>query len=261
MQSFILDHDCDAFHGVTIDLGKLSMNVNEFNDRLIQSLDTFRQQKKRGVWLRIPQEKSEYIPIGVNQQFQFHHCQPEYIMLILWLPDPTIDPNLIPVYPVHYVGCGALVVDWELQKILLITENRKVSDESEEQMWKIPGGAYDDTDETLGTCAEREVLEETGIESKHQTVLGFRYMHNYSFGKPDLYFICLLQAVTKQIRTDKEIAKCKWVPLSDYFQMKGLYNVQMQAMNMLQKYIETGKSLDQTDVSESGFTAEMYRIL
>ena len=45
----------------------------------------------------------------------------------------------------------------------------------------MPGGRVD-TAEPIGKAAEREVWEETGIETEHQGVLAFRELIEYQFG-------------------------------------------------------------------------------
>lgn len=46
--------------------------------------------------------------------------------------------------------------------------------------------------EDIGPTAEREVLEETGICVKFQSILAIRQAHNIAFGKSDLFFVCAL---------------------------------------------------------------------
>ena len=49
---------------------------------------------------------------------------------------------------------------------------------TDKDLWKLPGGRVD-PGEGIGTDAEREVWEETGIKAKHTSVLGFRELLKY----------------------------------------------------------------------------------
>jgi NADH pyrophosphatase NudC (nudix superfamily) len=69
-----------------------------------------------------------------------------------------------------------------------------------------------DAGEDLSSAVEREVLEETGIQSQFVSILGFRHGHGFSHGRSDLYFVCRLTAKSYEIKKqDEEIAECKWV--------------------------------------------------
>lgn len=70
--------------------------------------------------------------------------------------------------------------------------------------------------EDLAVTAMREVVEETGIEAEFVSVLGFRHQHNFRFGCSDWYFICLMKALTTEIKhCPQEIAECKWISVSE----------------------------------------------
>lgn len=59
--------------------------------------------------------------------------------------------------------------------------------------WKLPGGVLDRR-ESIGSCAEREVREETGVHSKFCSVLGFRHLPDVGPQHlADVYFIALLE--------------------------------------------------------------------
>ena len=63
----------------------------------------------------------------------------------------------------------------------------------------------------------REVLEETGIESRFISLVGFRHQHGYRHGKSDIYFICRLEALSDEITMQEdEIAEAAWIPVADY---------------------------------------------
>ena len=65
------------------------------NNRLRGCLQTWREQKKRGIWLKVPVQKASLINIAVDAGFSFHHAEPDYLMLTHWLPatESTLPPN------------------------------------------------------------------------------------------------------------------------------------------------------------------------
>lgn len=81
-------------------------------------------------------------------------------MLNTWLPDPEIDPNLMPNYASHYIGVGGLLVN-SRDEILVVAEKYSFR-KTHKLMWKLPGGLVDPY-ERISTAAEREVFEETGM--------------------------------------------------------------------------------------------------
>ncbi|AZF64118.1 hypothetical protein [Pseudomonas sp. LBUM920] len=46
---------------------------------------------------------------------------------------------------------------------------------------------------------EREVLEETGIESKCESTVAFTRKHSYQFGKSNISFICRMTPLAQRI--------------------------------------------------------------
>jgi hypothetical protein len=56
----------DLYQGVMIDIKDLPSSVAEFQARMTVSLALWKSQDKRGVWLTIPADKSELIPIAVQ---------------------------------------------------------------------------------------------------------------------------------------------------------------------------------------------------
>lgn len=59
------------------------------------ALKDWRHGGIKGVWINIPAEKSELVPVAIKHGFQFHHAERAYVMLTRWLPDTenTLPPN------------------------------------------------------------------------------------------------------------------------------------------------------------------------
>lgn len=54
------------------------------------------------MWLKVPTDFCHYISIASHYGFQFHHTQPKYIMMYLWLPEDV--PDKVPAYGTHHLG-------------------------------------------------------------------------------------------------------------------------------------------------------------
>eukprot|EP01113_Clastostelium_recurvatum_P039680 TRINITY_DN6079_c0_g1_i1.p2 TRINITY_DN6079_c0_g1~~TRINITY_DN6079_c0_g1_i1.p2 ORF type:complete len:139 (-),score=24.81 TRINITY_DN6079_c0_g1_i1:55-471(-) len=97
-----------------------------------------------------------------------------------------------------------------------------------------------DPGEELGQAASREVWEECGVRAKFECVLGFRHMHNYSFERGDIYFICLLRPESEAITLDPlEIAKCSWIPVEEFVKM-ATFPLQRAVARLADQYLNHG---------------------
>ncbi|KAL0489119.1 nudix hydrolase [Acrasis kona] len=250
----------DVFKGLTIDLSdnihsKVLKDPRSFQASLKRTIEDNTKEGTKGLWLKIPIEQSELVPIATKLGFEYHHAERNYVMMTSWLPDVSKHPNKLPRCPQHFIGAGGAAIDVENRQILLITERTEFFPSSGEKIdhWKIPGGQLDDPDESIGDCAVREVYEETGVKTEFKAVLSFRHLHNFRFEKSDIYFICLLSPIDKTLNPDPvEIDKCQWVSLDEYFAMDKLRPVQKAAMNSVKEYIkDPNKCLKTYDVSPS----------
>ena len=68
---------------------------------------------------------------------------------------------MVPPYCSHYVGTGGMVINPKDETILLVKDKIRPKNTS----WKLPGG-FVDHNEDIDKAVEREVFEETGIESQ-----------------------------------------------------------------------------------------------
>ena len=62
------------------------------------------------VWLKVPTDFCHYISIASHYGFQFHHTQPKFVMMYLWLPEDV--PDKVPTFGTHHLGvagarCGS----------------------------------------------------------------------------------------------------------------------------------------------------------
>lgn len=199
----------DIFGGITINTEKEKCkNEEEFERKLFSSLAMFKQSGIRGVWLRISIDNSSFIPIAIKHGFLFHHTYPTYIVLTQWLPED--EPNTLPSFATSYLGAGGLVINDENQLLAVCERFRK------KKHWKLPGGTVD-RDEDIVDAVKREVLEETGIQTKFVSLICFRHMLNFRFGCSDMYFICHLKPLNQDIDIEpKEIADAQWMDLDEY---------------------------------------------
>jgi ADP-ribose pyrophosphatase YjhB (NUDIX family) len=117
-------------------------------------------------------------------------------------------PNKVPVFATHQCGVGGLVLDASGQRVLVVKE--RISN----ARWKFPGGLTD-LGEDLDAAAVREVREETGVRTQFLSILTVRQQHDVQFGRSDLYFTCLLKALSEEIIVDSEIQAARWMPVAE----------------------------------------------
>ncbi|KAF3787072.1 Nudix hydrolase 8 [Nymphaea thermarum] len=218
-----LDAFEDEYGGIIIKSECLPADVNTFVSLLRTSLNHWRLKGKKGVWLKLPIEKSELVPVAikasiiaketsVHEGFIYHHAEPGYVMLTYWIPP---GPCLLPSNATHQVGVGGFVVN-DNKELLVVQEKHTAS--AFEGFWKLPTGFILE-DEEIFSGAIREVREETGIETEFLEVLAFKHAHGVAFGKADLFFICLLRPLSSEIVVDElEIGDAKWMPLNEFME-------------------------------------------
>lgn len=202
----------DRFLGVTIDCSEQDFKSDtDFVDSLKEAIAEWKTAGKRGMWVKIQTAHAALVPALTNIGFDFHHAQPGYVMMTLWMCDNL--PNHLPEYANQYIGVGGFVVNSSNQ-VLVIRE--KYHDRNQITAWKLPGG-HADNGEDLAETARREVLEETGVECEFVSLLAFRHQHDYRFGCSDIYFVCVLRPLTTEINAcPVEVADCRWMDLDDY---------------------------------------------
>ncbi|KAL1812975.1 hypothetical protein ACET3Z_023040 [Daucus carota] len=205
----ILDAADDAFGGVVVEMKK-PMNASVFDTSLRKSISHWREQGKKGIWLKLPIEFANLVETAVKQGFWYHHAEPTYLMLAYWIPKTA---HTLPANASHTVGIGAFIMN-DKREILVVQENNGRFKGT--GLWKLPTGTVD-TGEDIGEAAIREVREETGIKAELMELLAVRQSHNLSFGKSDLFFACMLRPLSFDIqKQDSEIAAAKWMPFEEY---------------------------------------------
>jgi ADP-ribose pyrophosphatase YjhB (NUDIX family) len=191
--------------------------VQQFTDQLTRSLEVWKLEEYRGVWLRLPSTNSHLIPTAINSGFWFHHCGPEYLLLCAWLQGGR-EKSRLPSPPSHYVGVGGFVLN-SRNELLVVQE--KFGPAAGKGLWKMPGGLCDHG-EDICKAVVREVKEETGIDCSFVSlscmVQGHRGSGVLRERASDLYCVSVLSCVdeTQEIKAQfDEIALCKWIPVSD----------------------------------------------
>ncbi|CAF2090996.1 unnamed protein product [Brassica rapa] len=210
-ERLLLDAFDDEYGGVVVDHGRLPSSPTVFTSMLQSSLSDWRRKGKKGVWLKLPVEQSELVPVAVKQGFEYHHAEKGYVMLTYWIPEE--EPCMLPGNASHQVGVGGFVLN-QYKEVLVVQE--KYCTSSNTGLWKLPTGFINESEEIF-SGAVREVKEETGVDTDFLEVIAFRHAHNVAFEKSDLFFICMLKPLSDKIIIDNlEIKAAKWMPLVEF---------------------------------------------
>ena len=201
------------FGGATIALGDGPVECMEtFTEELSTVMAEIRAAERRGVFMKVPIEKSAVMAAASEHGFKFHHAEGSSAMLINWLPDT---PSPIPDFATHVIGLGGMCLN-DRHEVLCVKEKRAPAATSQGS-WKLPGGLID-LGEEIADGVAREVREETGVVATFQSLLAARHQHGAAFGRDDMYCICLLRPETHEITIDEdEIGEAAWLPLGDYY--------------------------------------------
>jgi 8-oxo-dGTP pyrophosphatase MutT (NUDIX family) len=203
------EHSTDPFGGVIIAPDALPRDSAEFVEQLAHSIAIWTDAGLRLAWLTLPIELASHVPLAVRNGFVFHHAKTDYLMLTRQLKPGAF----VPSDASHFIGAGAVVINDE-RELLVIVEKYHAKDRP--NFYKMPGGLID-PGEHLADGVMREVLEETGVRTRFESVVCFRHQHGYRFGKSDFYFVCRLAPLSSEITADEhEIADARWMPVDEY---------------------------------------------
>ncbi|KAL8243340.1 hypothetical protein R6Q59_009598 [Mikania micrantha] len=198
------DHD-----GVVVELME-HMDPTIFLIRLKASMSQWTLQGKKGVWIKVPIHLVKLVETIVKEGFSYHHAEPDYLMLVNWIPETT---NTIPANASHRVGVGAIVLNDKREILVVQEKNGKMRGTG---IWKIPTGIVEEG-EDISAGVIREVKEETGIDTEFVEVLAFRQWHKIFFGKSDLFFVCMMRPLSFDIQIQElEIEAAQWMPLEEF---------------------------------------------
>ena len=205
----MLKADINMFNGVVVSDTELPEDPATFSYALAESLDTWRSEARAVVWMQIPRQQAELIPIAVEYGFTFHHAVDAYVQMIQRLEADAF----VPPFATHYVGAGGVAIN-KRNELLVVSELHR-RDQSR-PYYKLPGGALH-PGEHISDAVVREVQEETGVVTRFESLVCFRHWHGYRYGKSDIYFICRLRPLSEQIELDTtEIEEARWMPVDEY---------------------------------------------
>jgi 8-oxo-dGTP diphosphatase len=198
----------DMFGGVIVD-AELPSDPNDFESALRTSLETWREDQKRLAWIKLRIDRAALIPVAVTQGFTFHHANETDVMMVARL----VDDAFVPFHATHYIGVGGVCINDRNELLVVCERHRRTS----QPYYKLPGGALQ-PGEHLVDAVVREVLEETGVQAKFESLVCLRHWHGYRFGKSDIYFVCRLSPLSQDVTMQaEEIEECFWMPVEDYF--------------------------------------------
>ncbi len=199
----------DKYDGITIDNLTIPQSIEEFEKELIKILDHIKDKKL--LWIKVPIENSEIIPLLTKYDFVFHHCNEKDVTMLKKLIKNPIVPTAIN----HTLGVGVVVI--RDNKLLVIKD--KIW-----QKYKLPGGYIDDK-ENISQAAIREVFEETGIEVEFDSIVSLGHFYPSQFEQSNLYVVCRAKALSCEINIVdcEEIIEAKWMTLDDYFNCEDIH--------------------------------------
>jgi 8-oxo-dGTP pyrophosphatase MutT (NUDIX family) len=205
----ILPFTPDQFGGIIVEPNTLPESPDTFREVLGSSLAHWRAEGSRLVWLDVPIASAALIPVAVEAGFIFHHSEEDHLMLTCRL----VEGAFIPGHATHYIGAGGVVLNARDELLVVCERHRR----TKQPYYKLPGGALH-AGEHLVDGVIREVLEETGIQTKFESLVCFRHWHGYRYGKSDIYFVCRLAPLSEELTMQtEELEELLWMPVADYF--------------------------------------------
>jgi len=200
----------DKYKGITIDSTSLPESVDVFKEELTQLIASL--ENKNLIWMSIPIEKSEYIPVLTKLGFEFHHCEERKVMLVKKLAHNTF----IPTTKNFIVGVGAIVLRGK--ELLVIKDRFNIG-------YKLPGG-HVDKNESIKNALKREVYEETGVAVEFESIVNIGHFKNGQFGESNLYIACTAKLIdaTISIHDKDEIIDARWMNVDEFLNNEEVNN-------------------------------------
>lgn len=161
---------------------------------------------KKLIWISLPIELSDFIPILTKLDFEFHHCDERTLTLL----KKVVPRAVVPTAKNFVVGLGAIVFN---EGQLLVVKDRF------SKGYKLPGG-HIDKNESFKDALKREVYEETGVEIAFESILNIGHFRNGQFGAASLYIVCTASVLTAhiQINDPDEIIEARWIDPEAFLQ-------------------------------------------
>lgn len=205
----MLNSKINPFGGCVVEADTLPESPEDFGLRLATSIAGWRQQGIKVAWLTLPISRAALIPVAVGAGFLFHHTDEGALTLTLRL----VEGAYVPPGATHFIGAGGVVLTAE-RELLVVSERHRRAGTG--RHYKLPGGALHPR-EHIAAAVAREILEETGIETRFRSLVCFRHWHGYRDGKSDIYFVCRLEPLTTGITCQREeLDECRWMPVDEY---------------------------------------------
>ena len=203
---------------MTVPPTALPEDASLFEQLLSRSLEAWTAEGYKLVWLEVPLQNAAVVPIAAQAGFRFHHSGEDYVVMTRRL----VEGAFIPSHATHYIGVGGAVLN-ERQELLVVCERHR---RTKQPYYKLPGGAIQ-AGEHLVDGVIREVLEETGVQTRFESLVCFRHWHGYRYGKSDIYFVCRLSPLSEDLTMQtEELEECLWMPVEDYMrsELVSLFN-------------------------------------
>lgn len=159
----LLDASEDAYGGVIVDMEE-PMDSDLFASVLRASTSEWRQQGKKGIWIKLPIKLVNLVEAAVNEGFSYHHAEPSYLMLVKWISQSE---NKLPANASHRVGIGAFVTNSKDEVLVVQEKNGKFKGTG---VWKFPTGVVDEG-EDICAAAMREVEKRQALRQNFRKFL------------------------------------------------------------------------------------------
>ncbi|KAK8652861.1 hypothetical protein V6N13_126884 [Hibiscus sabdariffa] len=147
------------------------------------------KEEKKGIWLKLSVEKSDFILVVVMEAFEYHQTEKGYMTPTYCLSERLI---ILSANASHQVSVEGFVIH-EINMVLVVQEKYCVLSFTE--LWKIPSCSIVESDEIF-TGVVKEVKEEIEIDNKFMEVVSFRQVHDVASEKSDLPIIFLSEIST-----------------------------------------------------------------
>ncbi len=200
----------DNYNGVIVDFDTVTGNIDDFKNDINNLI--YQMHYKKLLWVKVPINKSQYIPVLTSLGFVFHNCGENSLTLV-----KKLDKNaILPTTKNFIAGVGAVVIN---NGSLLVVKEKLYT------AYKLPGG-HVEKNESIKDALVREVHEETGINVEFESILAMGHFKNGQFDEANIYFVCTAKALSQKIKIADimEITEARWIDCNEFLNLDSVNN-------------------------------------
>ena len=103
--NLLLSCTVNKYNDVNLSITK--EGLTNFAEQLHHSINIWKQKGYQGVWLHLPLDQSDLVPVAINTGFAYHHATDKKLVMTKWLQDNK--KNSLPASRICHI---IIIIKW-----------------------------------------------------------------------------------------------------------------------------------------------------